>query len=187
MSGNVSALSVAATRRRLLAIKRILFAIAAVLFLVGMLQAGQPKPKPKAKKHDIRHEISALEDQWRDAVLKSDTNVMGSLLAEDYMAITPSGTLQTKQEALDNMRTHKVHITGLVLSDRKVRMYGNTALVTSIAEVQGTTPDGELSGNFRYQRVYVRDAQGRWKIVSFESNKIRPQGERKKQEPVPAG
>lgn len=185
MSGNVSALSVPATRRRLLAIKRILFAIAAVLFLVGMLQAGQPKPKPK--KHDIRHEIFALEDQWRDAVLKSDTNVMGSLLAEDYTGITPSGTLQTKQEALDNMRTHKVHITGLVLSDRKVRMYGNTALVTCIAEVQGSTPDGELSGNFRYQRVYVRDAQGRWKIVSFESNKIRPQGERKKQEPVPAG
>ena len=185
MSGNVSALSVPATRRRLLAIKRILFAIAAVLFLVGMLQAGQPKPKPK--KHDIRHEIFALEDQWRDAVLRSDTNVLGSLLSEDYMAITPSGTLQTKQEALENMRTRKVHITSLVLSDRKVRMYGNTALVTSMAEVQGTTSEGELSGNFRYQRVYVRDAQGRWKIVSFESNRIRPQSERKKQEPVPAG
>ena len=185
MSGNVSALSVPATRRRLLAIKRILFAIAAVLFLVGMLQAGQPKPKPK--KHDIRHEIFALEDQWRDAVLRSDTNVLGSLLSEDYMAITPSGTLQTKQEALENMRTRKVHIPSLVLSDRKVRMYGNTALVTSMAEVQGTTSEGELSGNFRYQRVYVRDAQGRWKIVSFESNRIRPQSERKKQEPVPAG
>jgi len=184
MSGNVSAPSVTATRIRPQAIKRILFAIAAILFLVGMLQAGQSKPKPK--KHDIRHEIFALEDTWRNAVLKADANMMGPLLSEDYMAITPSGTLQTKEEALTNLRTRRVHVIALVLSDRKVRMYGNTALVTSLAEIQGTNQEGDLSGNFRYTHVYVRDAQGRWRLVSSESNKIRPQVDRKKQDPVPA-
>ncbi len=183
MSGTVSALSSPAVRNRRLAIKRILFAAAAIFFLVGMLHAGQEKPK--TKKHDIRHEIFALEETWRNAILKSDTNVMGSLLADDYMAITPSGMLQTKAEALENMRTHKVHFTNLVLSDRKVRLYGSTALVTSLAEVQATTPEGNLSGNFRYTRVYARDAQGKWKIVSFESNRIR-EGERKKQDSGPA-
>jgi ketosteroid isomerase-like protein len=137
------------------------------------LQAGMPK----AQKHESRHEIDQLEEKWREAVLKSNTAVMQNLLADDYLAITASGTLQTKDQALANLRSGQMHLTTLDISDRKVRFYGTTALVTSLAEVQGTTGDGELSGSFRYTRVYVRNAQGAWKIVSFEASRIHEPGE----------
>jgi hypothetical protein len=45
--------------------------------------------------------------------------------------------------------------------------------------VEGTTTDGDVSGSFRYTRVYVRDAQEQWKIVSFEASRIRPPGQRR--------
>ena len=160
------------------AIKRFLLIAFVALFGASMLQAGQDK----TKKHDARREIVGLENAWRDAVLNSDTNAMGALLADDYMAITASGMLQTKQEVLANLRTRRVHISTLLLSDRKVRFYGKTAVVTSIAEVQGTNAEGDMTGSFRYTRVYVRDAQGKWKIVSFESSRI---GERRRPEPAP--
>jgi ketosteroid isomerase-like protein len=128
---------------------------------------------PRAQKHESRHEIDQLENQWRDAVLRSDTAVMNSLLADDYMAITASGTLQTRDEALANLRSGRWHITTLDLLERKVRFYGRTALVTSIAQVEGTSPEGTISGSYRYTRVYVRDAHGAWKIVSFEASRIR--------------
>jgi len=51
--------------------------------------------------------------------------------------------------------------------------------VTSLAAVQATTPDGDLTGSYRYTRVYVRDAAGNWKIVSFEASKIREPSEHK--------
>ena len=102
---------------------------------------------------------------------------MGSLLADDYMAITASGTLQTKEQALESLRNGHLHFTTLDISDRKVRFYGTTALVTSVADVQGTTGEGEVSGSYRYSRVYVRNAAGVWKIVSFEVSKIREPGE----------
>lgn len=156
-----------------------LFSIALLLMLgSNLLQAGQAKPR----KHEARHEIDRMEEAWRNAVLKSDTNTMSSLLADDYMAITSSGTLQTKDEALTNMRTRKMHFTEITVSDRKVRFYGKTALVTSKAEVQGAMPEGEVTGDFRYTRVYVRDAQGKWKIVSFEASRIRPPGEHRRQD-----
>jgi ketosteroid isomerase-like protein len=60
-----------------------------------------------------------------------------------------------------------------------VRFYGTTALVTSLAEVQGTTPEGNISGSYRFTHVYARNAQGKWKIVSFEASKIREPGEHK--------
>jgi ketosteroid isomerase-like protein len=149
--------------------------IAAVLALAvgcGMVYAGQTKPK----KRDSRHEIEQLEESWRVAMLKSDTNAMSALLADDYIAITASGTLQTKDEALASLRTRRVHITYLSLSDRKLRFYGQTALVTSLATIQGTNPEGDISGSLRYTRVYVLNPQGQWKIVSFEASRIRQPG-----------
>ncbi len=157
--------------------------LAAVCSASVALQAGVPKaevPKagmPKAQQHESRHEIDQLEEKWREAVLKSNTAAMQSLLADDYLAITSSGTLQTKDQALENLRTGRIHFTQLDISDRKVRFYGSTALVTSIAEVQGATGEGEVSGSYRYTRVYVRDAQRAWKIVSFEASRIREPGE----------
>jgi hypothetical protein len=43
--------------------------------------------------------------------------------------------------------------------------------------VQGTKSDGDISGSFRYTRVYVLDPQGNWKIVSFEASRIRQFGD----------
>lgn len=134
---------------------------------------------PKGQKHELRHEIDQLEDTWRTAILKGDTNTIGSLLADDYMAITPNGTLQTKEESLASLRSGGVRFTSLDFSDRKVRIYGGTAVVTSLADVQAVTPEGSVSGAYRYTRVYVRDAQGAWKIVSFEANRITDAAERK--------
>lgn len=131
-------------------------------------------PAQKVQKHEHRHrEIDQLEETWRNAVLSSDTSAMAPLLADDYTAITANGTLQTKEDWLANLRSGRIHITTLDISDRRVRFYGDTAVVTSLAQVQGTGSEGEVFGSFRYTRVYVRNPQGKWKIVSFEASRIR--------------
>jgi ketosteroid isomerase-like protein len=104
---------------------------------------------------------------------------MEGLLSDDYTAITPNGTLQSKQQTLANLRSGAMHFTAIDVSERKVRFYGATALVTSRVEVSGTAADGDISGSYRYTRVYVRGAQGGWKIVSFEANRIRDPNDQK--------
>lgn len=140
---------------------------------------SQPGGMPRAQKHESRHEIDQMEEQWRSAMLKSDTATLGSLLADDYIAIMPNGDLMSKEQTLDGLRSGATHFTSIQISDRRVRFYGTTALVTSRAEVSGTLPAGTFSGSYRYTRVYARDAQGKWKIVSFEASRIRPAGERR--------
>jgi ketosteroid isomerase-like protein len=135
---------------------------------------------PLAQKHESRHEIDQLEDEWRNAILTSNTKAMDSLLADDYIAITPSGTLQSREETLENLRSSRIHFTLLNISDRKVRFYGSTAVVTSLADIQATTPDGQVTGSYRYTRVYVRDARGVWKIVTFEASHVREPGAHKR-------
>ena len=165
-------------RRRLALIATFAAMLAAVLTQAALANPQHPG-MPRGQRHESRHEIFQLEETWRDALLKGNTAAMDSLLADDYMAITDSGILQTKEQTLANLRSGKVRLTALDISDRKVRFYGTTALVTSLAEVQGTTPEGNISGSYRFTHVYARNAQGKWKIVSFEASKIREPGEHK--------
>jgi ketosteroid isomerase-like protein len=139
------------------------------------LRAGQAR----AQKHENRHEIEQLEDAWRNAVLKGNVAAMDALLADDYIAITAAGTLETKDKALANLRAGAFHFTSLEFSERKLRFYGTTALVTSRAEISGAAANRDISGSYRYTRVYVRDGQGKWKIVSFEVSRIREGGDHK--------
>jgi ketosteroid isomerase-like protein len=135
--------------------------------------SAQQPGMPRAEKHESKHEIDQLEETWREAELKANTAAMDGLLADDYMQITASGMLQTKDQTLANLHSGQTHFTSLDLFERKVRFYGTTAVVTSIAKVNGVTPEGDLSGSYRYTRVYVRGPQGKWRIVSFEASRIR--------------
>ena len=147
--------------------------LAAILVLMSWPGAAQTRRgMSKAQKHATRQIIDHLEERWRNAILSGDTAVMSGLLADDFMAITPWGTLQNKEQTLVGLSTGRWRITALHMSNRKVRFYGRTALVTSEAQVQGFTPEGDLSGDFLYTRVYARDPRGNWKIVNFEANRI---------------
>jgi ketosteroid isomerase-like protein len=159
-------------------LQRDLWAIVAAIAIAAMahpVYAGLTK-------EENRHQIDRLEDAWRNAVMTSNTKAMDALLDKDYMAITPSGTLQSREDALENLRDGKIHFTTLDVSDRKVRFYGPTAIVTSQVTIQATTPDGQVSGNYWYTRVYARNAQGQWKIVSFEASRVREPGPHKRNE-----
>jgi ketosteroid isomerase-like protein len=152
-----------------------------VLVLLSLTAgAAQIKPgMPRAERHESKHEIDQLEQNWHDAILHRNVQAMDGLLADDYIAITANGTLQSKDQTLANLKNGALHFNAIEFSDRKVRFYGQTALVTSRAEVSGTNAEGEVSGSYRYTRVYVRDANGAWKIVSFEASRIREPGEHK--------
>jgi len=145
----------------------------------ALFAAPQHSGMPRGEKHESRREIDQLEETWRNAVLTGNIAVMGDLLADDYISISASGTLQTKEDVLARLRNGRRRITSIELSDSKVRFYGTTALVTSLARVTGLNSEGEALGDFRYTHVYARDAQGKWKMVSSEASRIRQPGARR--------
>ena len=143
------------------------------LLLCCTAGAKQTRPgMPRSERHESRHEIDQLEHVWTDAIIHRNVTVMQKLLADDYIAITANGLLQSKDQTLANLKDGTLHLDSITFSDRKVRFYGQTALVTSRAEVSGSGPEGSISGSYRYTRVYVRDGNGAWKIVSFEASRI---------------
>jgi ketosteroid isomerase-like protein len=164
----------ATNNRLMLSIRRMAMGLL-LIFLVAQAANASPFQSgiPRTQKHETRHEIDQLEDVWSNALLKSNVAALDALLADDFMAITSSGTLQTRDQALAGLRSGQTHFTSINISERKVRFYRSTALVTSLAKVQGTAGGHDISGSYRYTRVYVRDDKGKWKVVSFEASRIR--------------
>ena len=105
-------------------------------------------------------------------------------MAEDYLGISPNGTLESKAETLAAIKSGAVHLSTIALSEKKIRIYGNTAVVVSKATVTGAGNGQDFSGHYRYTRVYHYNGST-WKIVSFEASKIRER-ENRKNTPEPA-
>lgn len=142
--------------------------LAALVLVAGW----QPALALPHRENKIAHkEIEALEQQWRQAIVTNNVSEMDRLLADDYIGITSNGTIETKAQALAQRRAGTMQITKLDLSDIHVRVYGDTAVVTSVADLVGTNGASDISGKYRYTRVYNRRL-GHWKIVSFEASRI---------------
>lgn len=145
----------------------------AALFVLFSFAVAAGAVRPIPYKHSNKyHQVERLEESWRVAMLAGDIDAMGRLLADDYIAIGANGTLQTKEQALATLKADSLHLTSMEISDRKIRFYGATAVVTSLSSIEGSNADGPVAGEFRYTRVYVRTPQGDWKIVSFEISKV---------------
>jgi len=143
-----------------------------LLFSPGRSSALVPAPNHSPRLH---REIEHLEQQYRRAMLTGNISTMDHMLADDYVGIEPDGMIESKNQTLAMWRDHIMRFQALDLSDLHVRIYGDTAVVTSKAHVEGVGPRGNMDGEYRYTRVYHRKA-GQWQIVSFEANRIRPRG-----------
>jgi ketosteroid isomerase-like protein len=126
------------------------------------------------KKHDARKQVEALEEKWRAAQLAGDVATMDHMLADDFIGISMSGQVNTKAQQLDRIRNHQLVLTRVDLDDMKVKLLDSVAIVTSRAEVEGTSEGTSVKGTYRYTRVYQQLPSGEWKITSFEATRILP-------------
>ena len=158
-----------------------------VLFgLISLVGSAIGDAQHHERKRLERAEISQLEEKWRQAQLSEDISTMDRLLADEFLGITAAGQVVTKAQQLDRMRTHHLVLSELDISDTKMKISGNLAVVTSLAHMDGTAEGKPLHGDFRYTRVYHRIGRGDWKITNFEATRVGSNGQPLKAPPADA-
>jgi ketosteroid isomerase-like protein len=133
------------------------------------MASGGSDPGPK--RPDAKHQVEALEEQWRVAQLAGDLATMDRMLSDDYIGISITGEVDTKAQQLRRVADRRTMLTRIELSDMKVKLVGAVAIVTSRAQVEGTNDGVSVRGMYRYTRVYHRLSTGQWKITSFEATR----------------
>ncbi len=122
----------------------------------------------------VEESIKALTEQLRQAALKGDVATYDKLVADDYISIGILGGSLTKTELLESFKSGKLKFEAFDVSDMKVRVYGDTALVNHTANVKGHFGATDLSGQWRVVRVWVK-RKGQWQSVSFQATRVAQQ------------
>ena len=117
---------------------------------------------------DTIREIVDMERQAKEATLHRDADFTQRTLADDYVAITPLGSVTTKQDAVSARKSGQLRYEAMNVTDMVVRIYGDTAVVTARADVRGHQLGEDFSGPYRYTRIWVR-RNGHWQTVSYQA------------------
>ncbi len=122
---------------------------------------------------NAEEKIRSLQEESRKAALKGDASFLEKYLADDYVGIYGSGAIVTKDQAIQGLKSGTIKYESIDVRDTKIRTYGNTAIVTSLASVKLTWDGKPISGDFRTTFVWVKQ-KGNWKRVAFQSTQVTP-------------
>jgi len=111
--------------------------------------------------------VRALEASRREALLAGDTVALSKLLAPDFMEISRLGTVRTRADNIRDLASGTLHLTSIKYDSLNVRLYGDVAVLTGIADNTGTMRGFPFSGKIRYTRVFVR-RDGKWLAVLMQ-------------------
>ena len=119
-------------------------------------------------------EVMQVMNERRAAVLQGDVEVYARQTADDYLGIgTNGGRARNKEEVLAGMKSSDSKWISINDSDLKVRVYGNTAVVTYLSTTKAMTQGQEVSRQTRFTQVLVKQ-QGRWRFVSMQQTSVAP-------------
>jgi ketosteroid isomerase-like protein len=122
---------------------------------------------PNRKTENDEQQILALHEAGDKALMSADLAVLAQIFADDYVQYNEAGKPFTKQDVLDNFRTGAIRYPSIVSTGRKIRIFGDTAVVHG-SELDEVEVDGKRS-TVRYVYLDVLQKRGgEWKLVASQ-------------------
>ena len=137
--------------------------VIASLFVFAMLGS--------ARAQSDEEQLKKLETDRAAAIVKGDVATLEKQTSDDYTLINMNGQMSDKSQMVTNFKTGQSKLTSDELSDMKVRVYGNTAVITGKADVKGMLAGKDATGKIMFTRVYVKKG-GQWQSVAFQQTRI---------------
>ena len=132
-----------------------------VLWSVCVLYA----PLSAQQKSQDTEKILALEKKWAEAYKHRDISILSSLLAEDFVITVEDGTSYGKEGYISHSADTSVKVETAELSGLKLRMHGNTAVVTGAYHEKGNSGGKRYEYHDRLTDVWMK-IDGRWQVIS---------------------
>lgn len=122
---------------------------------------------------DISKGLLQMEDAWNDAYGQKNEEWFQQNLADDYTEIGDTGkTINDKAGAIAEMKADKSTEIITAISDTKVRVEGNSAVVTGINHVKLKDPAGKpVDYKHRFTDTFVK-RNDKWQVWADQATRI---------------
>jgi ketosteroid isomerase-like protein len=119
----------------------------------------------------VEQQLKKLEMQWANAGVKKELAVIDRLLADDFITTDPEGEVFTRAEEIAFLKSGEDVVSSAALSDIKVRVYGDAAVVTYVYKAKEAFKGRDVSGTQRWTDTWVKRA-GSWQCVASHGSKV---------------
>ena len=119
----------------------------------------------------VEKELIDVAVAWDRAMLTNDADAIGLYMAEDWTIVGPDGSVGDKAAFLELVRSGTLSHDVMESHELKVRLYGDTAVVTGRGVSGGQYQAESFHLEERMSCVFVRQ-QGRWRCVLTHLSQI---------------
>ncbi len=116
------------------------------------------------KTGEAEEELLKLEKAFAEAIVKNDLEGIGQLVADDWIIIDPDGGIVDRTRFFEVIKSGALTHDMMESEDFRVRIYGDSAVVTGITRTKGKFMGQEFSTQERATDVFVK-RDGRWQCV----------------------
>jgi ketosteroid isomerase-like protein len=109
-------------------------------------------------------ELLKLEEAFSEAIVKNDLEGIGRLVADDWIIIDPNGEIVDRTRFFEVIKSGALAHDTMESEDFRVRVYGDSAVVTAVTRTKGKFMGQEFSTQERATDVFVK-RDGRWRCV----------------------
>jgi len=141
------------------------------LLMVSMITTNASGDAPKTD----AELVAALDTEYQAAVMRNDAVTMDRILADDFVLVLGNGTVYTKPDLIKEARAGSIAYVQQTEIDnsQKVRVWGNTAVVTAKLWVKGTSEGKSFDRKLWFSDTYIKTGSG-WRYVFGQASLALP-------------
>ncbi|PWT82224.1 MAG: hypothetical protein C5B58_08555 [Acidobacteria bacterium] len=136
-----------------------------VLILAVLCGCVLPLGSVWAEQPSDAGEIRALELKMLDCYKHRQVEVFAAVLDEDFVITFEDGSTYSKTGYLSYSASSSTHIEVAEISEMRVRMHGDTAVVTGIYHEKGIDSQRTYDYHDRFTDVWMKES-GKWRLVA---------------------
>ena len=141
----------------------IMFGILSFVLTAHGITVAAQAPAPRSAEDSVR----AAEEVRKHALLSADTVPLSRITAAEFYEVNRFGQLRTRAMNMQEVAAQTLKLTSVSYDSLSVRVYGDVAILTGIADNTGEFRGMPFSGRIRYTRVFVR-RDGRWQAIVMQ-------------------
>ena len=124
----------------------------------------------------VEQALTQMEKDWAkvgmsNANLAADLKTVDRIMADDWVGVDFLGKALSKAQSVANLKTGAATTQSIELGAIKVRVFGNTAVVTASDTEKSTYNGKDSSGKYAWTDIYV-NRSGKWQCAASQSTKI---------------
>jgi ketosteroid isomerase-like protein len=119
-----------------------------------------------------KEEVSRVHrEKFYPALKNGDLGTLAEVYADDYMLVRPDGSVFSKAQILDDLKTHAMRFSSIELTNETIRIYGSVGILTGDSKTVALRDGKESKALARLVAVY-RKQNDRIELVHFQSNSL---------------